>query len=263
MAEKENLNIRWFDVTDSTNSSLARERLDLPQWSIHAARLQTAGRGQRGNCWQSAEGQNLTFSILLKPFCYPVTEHFAITQAVTLGIVGYLAAHGISATIKWPNDIYVGDRKVCGILIENFLKSANLAECIVGIGLNLNQREFDPSAPNPTSLALLKGDGASYAPEEELPKLVEMIRTEYEKIPERTAELRVRYLERLYRRGEWHEYLDCRNDDSVSLIPTTEAVGGVRIRGCIEGVTEEGLLKMKIPEGKSAEFAFKELRYII
>lgn len=263
MAEMENLNIIWFDVTDSTNSSLARERTELPQWSIHAARRQTAGRGQRGNVWQSAEGLNLTFSILLKPFCYPVTRHFAISQAVTLGIAEYLGSYGIEASIKWPNDIYVGDRKICGILIENFLKSANLAECIVGIGLNLNQREFDPSVPNPTSLALLLSGDGLLDPAEELVKLAEKIQAEYGKVSENPEELRQRYHDRLYRLGQWHEYLDCRNDDSVSLIPTTEAVGGVRTKGCIEGVTEEGLLKMKLPEGQTVEYAFKELRYII
>lgn len=266
MTEKEKFSIKWFDVTDSTNSRIAEDRYSLPDRSVYAALFQTAGRGQRGNIWQSAKGKNLTFSLLLKPLDYPIARHFAISEAVTLGITDYLLDKGIRASIKWPNDIYAGDRKICGILIENYLSSAILADCIIGIGLNLNQRRFDSSASNPTSVSLLRypdGQEDTLDPREELPALLEYISTRCDMIftePERIAK---DYHDKLYRRGEWHEYLDCRNDDSVSLIPTTEAAGGTKIYGCIEGVTEEGLLKMKLPEGKTAVFAFKELRYII
>lgn len=89
--------------------------------TVFAARYQTNGRGQKGNSWESAVGENLTFSILVKPKFIKAEDQFLISQITTLGIVNYLRDRGIIASIKWPNDIYVNNRKICGILIEHYL----------------------------------------------------------------------------------------------------------------------------------------------
>jgi BirA family biotin operon repressor/biotin-[acetyl-CoA-carboxylase] ligase len=128
---------------------------------------QTAGRGQRGNTWSSRPGENLTFSIVLK-FTIPggaeetlpaVKAHgqFVLTEIASISVVDFLFRHGIKAKIKWPNDIYVGNKKLCGILIENALCGSTIDTCIVGIGININQELFVSDAPNPVSLKQLNG----------------------------------------------------------------------------------------------------------
>lgn len=146
--------VNWLKEIDSTNSEAHRYRHEASDFTVWAAEFQTAGRGQRGNSWESAVGENLTFSILLKPHKFLSTRQFELSEVVALGVVNYLASKGIDAKIKWPNDIYVGDKKICGILIENVLSGDTLSVCIAGIGLNLNQRVFRSDAPNPTSVAL-------------------------------------------------------------------------------------------------------------
>ncbi|MBP5389451.1 MAG: biotin--[acetyl-CoA-carboxylase] ligase [Bacteroidales bacterium] len=153
--------ILWLDTVESTNSALAAQVFSLDNLSVIAARFQTAGRGQGDHRWHSRAGENLTFSALL---CYgPSTAPLAaadalvITHTASLALRRFLAGQGIPARIKWHNDIYVGDRKIAGMLIENKLDGAMITRSIVGIGLNVNQTEFPADLPNPTSLALQTG----------------------------------------------------------------------------------------------------------
>ena len=154
--------ITWLECTDSTNSDIRRGLDVLDNLSVIAARFQTAGRGQGSHTWLSPKAENLTFSLLLRfgegSICpLPATEAVRITQMATLSVHSFLAEEGISARIKWPNDIWVGDKKICGMLIENILDGNEVRSSIIGIGLNLNQREFDPALPNPVSLSQLTG----------------------------------------------------------------------------------------------------------
>ena len=152
--------IIWLKLTDSTNDE-ARRRLDvLDNLSVVAARTQTSGRGQGDHTWTSEPGQNLTFTVVLTfPPCAPLaaSEILRITQAVTHALREYLLSKGVAARIKWPNDIYVGDKKICGILIENILGGKQVAASMVGIGLNLNQLRFPADLPNPVSLRQVTG----------------------------------------------------------------------------------------------------------
>lgn len=156
-------NIIWLDTVDSTNSEAKRRIGDLSHMSIIAAREQTAGRGQRGNTWLSAADMNLTFSIIVKydEGFVDITpnKQFAINDIVSKTIIEFLRRHSIDARIKLPNDIYVADRKICGILIEHSVLGSSLVHSIIGIGLNVNQTIFDESLPNPTSMVLEKGKG--------------------------------------------------------------------------------------------------------
>jgi BirA family biotin operon repressor/biotin-[acetyl-CoA-carboxylase] ligase len=164
--------ILWLETADSTNSELRKRIAGLDNLSIVATRAQTAGRGQGTHTWFASPGKNLTFSILYRfgETCpLAASDAILITQATTLALCDYLLGHGVQARIKWPNDIWVDARKICGILIENTLESGMVRESIVGIGLNLNERNWPPELPNPVSLSELTGQ--TYVPETELEAL--------------------------------------------------------------------------------------------
>ena len=151
---KNNPDIIWLDVAESSNDE-ARKTIDiLDNLSVIAVRCQTKGRGQRTNTWETAPGKNLTFTIVLKDFEILPSEQIAISQITALSVVDFLALHGIEAKIKLPNDIYVGAKKICGILIEHSLRGNRILHSIIGIGLNVNQTSFPSELPNPTSMAI-------------------------------------------------------------------------------------------------------------
>jgi len=165
------LHILWLKSATSTNYELraAKDRLD--NLSIVAAVEQTKGRGQGNHSWFSSPGTNLTFSILMRfpgsgDFSLRAENMIVITEITTLAITDYLKSKGIPARIKWPNDIWVGDRKICGILIENILDGKHISESIVGIGLNVNEKDWPEELPNPVSMRELSGK--EYSLQEEL-----------------------------------------------------------------------------------------------
>ena len=158
------MRIKWLEEVDSTNNELLRHVGDYANLSVVAAVSQTAGRGQRGNRWESAPGDNLTFSFILKPAGLPAREVMAVTCLATLAVRDALREEGVPAVIKWPNDIYVGNRKICGMLVENGLEGPDIAWSVVGIGINLNQTEFPGEVLNPTSLKRLTGRSYELVP---------------------------------------------------------------------------------------------------
>ena len=109
----------WLERVDSTNDEARRHISDIDNLSVVSALSQTAGRGQRGNTWTSNAGENLMFSIVLKTPVLMAEDHFALNEIAALSVADFLSTYGIKAEIKWPNDIYVGEKKICGILIEN------------------------------------------------------------------------------------------------------------------------------------------------
>ena len=148
--------IIWLERVDSTNDEARRHISEIDNLSVVSALEQTKGRGQHGNTWLSMPGENLTFSLIVKDFRIKANEQSAISQATALSLTKILGRYGIEARIKWPNDIYAGDNKLCGILIENSLKGMEIDWSIIGIGLNVNQRDFYITLPDATSIALLK-----------------------------------------------------------------------------------------------------------
>ena len=250
--------IRWFDEVDSTNTRLSAAKENLPAGTVFAARWQSAGKGQRGNRWESGRGENLTFSVLWKPASLPAAAQFSLSQAAALGVADYLAAEGVESFIKWPNDIIAGGRKICGMLLEHSLAADKLADSVVGIGLNVNQRLFG-EAPNATSMMLLTG--AERDIRQELPRLLAHLDRRFAQTATETGRraLREDYLARLFRKGEWHEYIDRREADP--LLPTTREVTGERFEGRITGITPAGLLQIERRDGTLLEFAFKEISY--
>ncbi len=256
----QNKNIIWLKSTDSTNNR-ALDGIDIyPDGSVWAALHQSAGRGQRGNSWQSAEGENLTFSILFKPDFILAQEQFVISAAVAIGITNYLISKGIKAKIKWPNDIYVADKKICGILIENIISGENLSSSICGIGLNLNQLTFHPDLPNPTSVLIEReGRGGEccekFSLEEELELLVDEVFAQYEAAKREKLvngnfnSIYNTYHSKLYRLGQYHSFI--------------ETATGQRFTAKIIGITELACLLLQYPDGSTRAFAFKEISYVI
>lgn len=144
-----------IDTCPSTNAAIDRE---APHGFALMAREQTAGRGQRGNSWEAEPGKNITLSLMLRPEGIAATAQFAISEAVALGVADAVVELGVKeVAVKWPNDIYVGDRKIAGILIENSLNGPMISRSIAGIGLNVNQESFRSDAPNPVSIRQLTG----------------------------------------------------------------------------------------------------------
>lgn len=149
--------ITFLDCCSSTNTELAA-LADAPEGTVVATHTQSAGRGQRGNSWEAEPGCNLTFSMLLRPVWLPIPRQFELSMVVSLAIADALSPYlPEPCIIKWPNDIYCGLRKLCGILIEHKLSGSTIDRSIVGIGINVNQTTFVSDAPNPTSLALETG----------------------------------------------------------------------------------------------------------
>lgn len=144
------------EEVDSTNNYLKNllSNDELIEFTTVMATAQTKGRGQRGNYWESEKGKNLTFSIYLTPYFLPINKQFVLSQAISLAILDTLSIYTKidNLKIKWPNDIYYKDKKICGILIENTLIDELIQCTIAGIGININQTNFRSDAPNPISL---------------------------------------------------------------------------------------------------------------
>lgn len=152
--ENEQPRIIRLEETTSTNNYLRGlvGKESLPEGSIVVTEYQTAGRGQVGNTWESEPGKNLMFSIILYPDFLPANRQFLISQIAALSVKETLDAYVDGITVKWPNDIYWRDKKICGMLIENDLTGHSLYCSVIGIGININQREFLSDALNPVSL---------------------------------------------------------------------------------------------------------------
>ena len=177
---KDDVRIIWLETADSTNKELRRRLEGLDNLSVVAAVEQTAGRGQGTHTWFSQPGSGLTFSLLLRfrgELALKATELLLITELTTLALRDYLLSRGIEARIKWPNDIWVGERKICGILIENILDGEMIASSIVGIGLNMNETVWPEELPNPVSMRQLTG--RDYNLREELETLCAHIALRY------------------------------------------------------------------------------------
>lgn len=153
---KKRINLTEVDSTNAFMKQLVSNSDGEVEGLVVTAISQFKGRGQQGNTWESEDGKNLTFSVFLKPNVL-VKNQFIISKVICLGIVDFLNELNIEAVkIKWPNDIYIGNQKVAGILIENSLKSDKVNSTIIGVGLNVNQTSFN-SGNYPTSILNVKG----------------------------------------------------------------------------------------------------------
>ena len=232
-----------FDTLTSTNDEARNPR--YAHGDIIVAEYQTEGRGQRGNRWASDAGKNLMFSVVLAPENLAVAAQFSLLECVALALVDTFTHFQIDTTIKWTNDIYVGDRKLVGVLIENSLSGALVSRSVVGIGINVNQTTFDPSLPNPTSMAQVAGH--TFDRDEVLSHFAEALRLRYNDLAHNAEALHAEYIERMYRRGVEAQF----------LLPD-----GSSLRGTIRDVAPRGDLLIDTPDGPRS-FLFKEISFVI
>src|SRR6201996_2639796 len=147
------LTLKEVDSTNNFLKNLASNSKPLPEGTVIMAENQYAGRGQQQNTWHAEPGKNLTFSLLLNPIFLPVSQQFDLTRAISISVFDTLRPLlGDALKIKWPNDVYYGDKKLGGMLIENILSGNTIKHAIVGIGLNVNQEKFPETAVNATSV---------------------------------------------------------------------------------------------------------------
>jgi len=242
-------NIICLETTGSTNNHARMLLKEIPgpvDGCVIRSGFQSAGRGQPGNSWESEKDSNLLFSVIIYPGMISPSAQFLISMSVSLAISDFLGHHGIGNTIKWPNDIFAGDRKIAGILIENSVRGDSIEHCIIGIGLNVNQLHFTSNAPNPVSMSMLTG--IRYDTTTCFSELLSFLDRRYKDlIRGDSEEVREEYLRALYRTGEWHDYL---SDGKV-------------FRGRIRSVTSTGLLVVEDKYGRVREFAFKEIDYLL
>lgn len=237
--------IYHFDSLSSTNDEATSSAYS--EGDIVWADAQSAGRGQRGHKWESRKGENLTFSVVFEPTFLPATQQFLISEVVALAMVDALRYYGIGAKIKWTNDIYVGDKKLAGILIEHKLTGANLSRTIAGIGLNVNQMEFSEDLPNPVSMHQLTRLELDCG--EVLERLSDSLMTRYQMLRQGEWEqLHTDYHEMLYRRDALHWY----------FLPDGKA-----FRGTIRGVEPSGALRVENEKGEERSYLFKEIEFSV
>lgn len=234
--------------TASTNTYLSGVTSMLPDSTIVYTYNQLQGRGQRGSSWESEQGKNVTLSALFKNITIPVAKQFHISEAVSLAIVNVLSGYADGFTVKWPNDIYFHEKKICGILIEHSISGSSISHTIAGVGLNVNQAEFRSDAPNPISLLQIIGT------ETELDKILHEIGDaiitavgDIEDNPEKLAELHAQYLAALYR-----------NDNAFHQFTLPD---GMSIEAKIIDVEPMGFLVLETESGEIRKFAFKEIAF--
>ena len=201
--------IVYLPSCQSTNDVAAEfiDREDVPEGTIVVTDHQTRGRGQRGNQWEAQPGQNLTISVVLHPVFLTATDQFWLNMAVSLAIQDTLAPllSTTALTIKWPNDVYVDDRKLGGVLIENTLQGYTLGHSIIGIGLNVNQIAF--GIPTATSLLLESSKPDEYSLPGLLTGLAEQLEKRYLQLRAGHRDvLRTTYLEHLYQYRQPYVY---------------------------------------------------------
>lgn len=233
-----------YPCLDSTNARA--EKLLHPETADKTVVLtycQQNGKGQAGNRWESEPGKNLSLSVIFRPHRLPADRPFALSMVTALGVSDFLSAYLPECRIKWPNDLYAGDGKIAGILIENTLQGHLIHSSVCGIGVNINQTRFLSDAPNPVSLAQLTG--REYPLKEMVQELLDAIDKWYTRLTD-YRKLETIYRARLYRREGVHRWQD--------------ADGLFRAR--IAGIDPFGRLILEDDNHRLRTYAFKEVTYL-
>ncbi|MCC7504236.1 MAG: biotin--[acetyl-CoA-carboxylase] ligase [Saprospiraceae bacterium] len=239
-----------FATLPSTNDWLKSEtaKNKPPEGTVVRADSQSAGRGQFGSRWESEAGANLTLSILLHPTWLAASLQFFLSMAVALGAKEAVEKFGVAVSLKWPNDLYAGGKKTGGILIENTLAGTQIQSSIVGIGLNINQINFSPDLPNPTSLAL--ATGRTFDSDQVESALFEGIERRYLQLKAgHLPDIHRDYEAALFRLGLVSRFE--KTDEHLSF----EAV--------IRGVHQQGFLRLEMPDGRQEQFDLKSIRLLV
>jgi len=239
-------NIYSFPSCDSTNLEAAKKIQEgaCLEGDLFITQNQMAGRGQRGNSWESEIGNNLTFSIVLKPHFLLISEQFQLNMAISLAILESFGSElGNKLKVKWSNDIYYGDKKLGGVLIENILQGHKITHSIIGIGLNINQLIFE----NPKAISLSNITGKKYDLDKKITQVVEKIERNYIFLKQGKKDLiKTKYLSQLYWYQEIHKFQDTKTQK--------------KFEGQIIGIDALGKLAVEINK-EVHYFNFKEIEF--
>ncbi|MFH1160662.1 MAG: biotin--[acetyl-CoA-carboxylase] ligase [bacterium] len=235
-----------LEEVDSTNSFTERLSRDgqVEEGTVVSAGKQTAGKGQGENTWESEPGRNLTFSVVLHPSFLPPDKQFFLNKAISLGVYDFLSDFVDEVSIKWPNDIYIGDKKAGGILIQHMVSGDQIETTIAGIGININQTQFDHRLPNPASLIQVLHQ--ELVLKEALRRVLHSLDIRYEQL--KTAflrELDTGYQHALYGFG----------------IPRKYRTGNEILEGIIRGVDAFGRLLLELPDEGIRKYNHGEIEY--
>lgn len=246
--------IKWHrsDSIGSTNTYLRELGGGDPayDYEVAVADFQTAGRGQKGNTWESEQGKNLLFSILAHPKNIKVREQFYISEAIALAVSdSVMAALGPQfareVSVKWSNDVYWKEFKMAGILIENTLQGDRILDTVVGVGLDVNQEVFLSDAPNPISLKNITG--RDYDRDALLSDIVERFKGYMELQADKRSDVDKLYRNRLFRREGYHRFRDAQGE----------------FEACIEGIRPDGCLMLQTTGGEHRVYEFKQVQFIL
>lgn len=254
--------IEFVEEIKSTNTELmqrAASGAQLPHMFTLCTFRQTAGRGQRGNGWESEPDKNISFTTVLDSSGLPAERLWQLSMLASVSVAEALRTYGLEAEVKWPNDIYVGDLKICGILIENVLLGSRICCSLAGIGVNINQEVFVSNAPNPTSMKLLAGQ--DFDKKEVLSRILSEMERLWPLVLDGSPALHERFMQLLYRREgvwRWREVAS-----SVAPMMIAQSEESSDFLASIEGVNELGQLLLRREDGTLSTYSFKEIKYII
>jgi BirA family biotin operon repressor/biotin-[acetyl-CoA-carboxylase] ligase len=239
--------VKSLASTNSYASELLRQ-ISVSEGSLIYTFEQEKGRGQRGNSWESEPNKNVTLSLVLHPSFLQPSGQFLLTKITSLAVADLMAeildstANSNRIHIKWPNDIYVGDKKIAGILIENYLRENAIQTSIIGLGINVNQAVFH-TAPNAISVFSLTRKITDL--QQCMERFCEYFEARYLQLKaNKLQKLDEDYLRYLYRLNEWNTYT---------------AAGNQAFEGNIKGVSAIGKLQVEVISGEVKEFDLKEI----
>ncbi|MCW5519302.1 biotin--[acetyl-CoA-carboxylase] ligase [Aureitalea sp. L0-47] len=233
----------------STNSYLKELNSEIPlnDETVVCANSQLSGRGQRGASWYSEPGKSLTFSLLKRYSQLPTEQSVAINLAVSLSVASVLDSLEVpEVSVKWPNDIMSANKKIAGILIENQLQGENIVSSVIGIGINVNNKNF---ADLPNAGSLLLATGKAYDLDLVIETVGESVFEELRNIHSAPFEIiHSKYESRLFRKG---------------IISEFKRADGTRFNGRIAGVNRSGDLVVELESGVSEKFQLKEIELLL
>ncbi|MBE9509590.1 MAG: biotin--[acetyl-CoA-carboxylase] ligase, partial [Bacteroidetes bacterium] len=239
--------IIYYDVIPSTNTCATNllKHKRPPEGTIISAKQQTAGRGHGANKWESKRDKNLTISIVLYPVFLKADEQFLLSMAISLGIKDFLELFTENIYIKWPNDIYVSDDKIAGILIENSISGNNFDYCVAGIGININQEKFTEDASNPISLIQITG--RKHSLDDALNLLCRQLDFRYNQLKEvkNRQSIKANYLNNLY---HYQEFVQFEHENK-------------KFTAKITGIDPSGRLIIRHKNGETEIFGFHEVSF--
>ncbi len=242
-------NIIRLKEVNSTNQYASQiiKKGNIDEGTVIITSNQTSGKGQAENKWESEKGLNLTFSIILTPSFLPIDKQFLISKISSLAVLGFLKKLFVeNASIKWPNDIYIGRSKIAGILIENSIKGETIDTTIIGIGININQTQFSSEIPNPTSLKMLFNKNLDL--NECLDIFLQEINEWYNLLKfNNYSFIDKEYLNSLYVFNKWSQFNYLNQ----------------KITARIKGVSKYGKLLLEKEDGNNIECDLKEIKYLI